>query len=491
MKTDRNSILAFSIILLGFFLRVYHLGDNSFWSDEAITLEAATQPTIRKMIGYIRSHAMAMPADYIVTRIVSYADTSEFILRFPSAIWGTLTLIVCHRCVKLWYDKKIALFCILLLAISPTLIHYSQELRFYSALICFYSLSNFFLFRAIVLSSKSSWFIYSVVTLIGGYFHPYVLLSAVNGFLYLAFFGGTLSKDYKKFILLIVSTLFAIILILPGYLVFSGGHKFHYGLFQWGQPLFLIFYGLGWRAMHSSTPIMGMWELLNISFVIIGLLFAMVNIKKNRFVLSMAIGAMLQIGIIILLDWNKGYWFLPRQLVYLIPTTILLIGAAYAGLLDFIKVRNSGSSVRAWCTLIIISLFTLSSLPRLFDYYFEYTKSTAREIAQKLIEIHTAGDPVLIIPWFEKVTFRFYLLKSQKGQNIFHNDLRAIDWKQLPSAVTESSKTTYLITNKFRNLAFFSREDQEKREILTALKFKECFVPEKQGVDTQILYVRE
>ena len=197
---------------------------------------------------------MAMPLDYIVARIFSNMGTSEFILRFPSAIWGTLTLALCYFFLKKWYDKKIALFYVWLLAIYPQLIHYSQELRFYSAQIFFYLLANFCLFRAVSQSSKSSWLVYSLVSAIGAYFHPYVLLSALNGFLYLAFFRETPSTDYKKIISLCASALVSVILSLPGYLVFGGGQEFHYELFQWGEFLFLIFYGLGWRAMHSLRP---------------------------------------------------------------------------------------------------------------------------------------------------------------------------------------------------------------------------------------------
>ena len=162
-----------------------------------------------------------------------------------------------------------------------------------------------------------------------------------------------------------------------------------------------------------------MWELLNVGFVVLGLLSIIVNYQKNRVLLSMAIGAIMQIGIIILMDWMKGYWFLPRQLVYLIPTMIMLTVAGYVGLLDYISGIFKTPAVRTCCALIIISLFTLSSIPRLVDYYYKFTKSTAREIASKLIEIHCEGDPVFVIPWHEKVTYQFYLAKLQNRRKYY------------------------------------------------------------------------
>jgi hypothetical protein len=79
-------LLTFIIILFGFCLRVYQLGNASFWNDEAGQALAATQTTISEMVTIIKSHAMAMPLDYFVTRIFSKLGTTEFILRFPSAL---------------------------------------------------------------------------------------------------------------------------------------------------------------------------------------------------------------------------------------------------------------------------------------------------------------------------------------------------------------------------------------------------------------------
>jgi len=488
VKIDKYFLFAFLIILFGFCLRVYQLGHSSFWYDEAGQALAATQPTIRNMLGIVRSHAMAMPLDYFVARMFSNLGVTEFILRIPSAIWGTLTLTIYYIFMKRWYGTKTALFFVWLLAISPQLIHYSQELRFYSALIFFYALSNLCLFRAVFQPSKSAWLVYSFVTTIGAYFCPYVLLSMLNGLLYLSFHQEIPSAHYKKLIAFGGRALLNGILFLPGYFVFGAHHKFHYELFQW-EPFIMIFYGLGWRAMHSSELIFGMSEFLNVGFVLVGLLSVIMNYQKNRLLLSMAIGVFIQIGIIILLDWMKGYWFYPRQLVYLIPTMIMLIVVGLVSLSDYISRLFKIPSIKTWCALTLIILITLSSRPRLEDYY-QFTKSTAREIASKLIEIHGEGEPVFVIPWYERVTYQFYLLQLQRGQNIILKEFRPIDWKQLPSAVTGISKTTYLITNKFRQLVFFSKEDKEKREILESLEFKKCFIPQKQGFDTQILYRR-
>lgn len=478
-------LLTFIIILFGFCLRVYQLGNASFWNDEAGQALAATQTTVSEMVTIIKSHAMAMPLDYFVTRMFSKLGTTEFILKFPSALWGTLTLGLCFVFIKKYYETKISLFAVWLLTINPQLIHYSQELRFYSALIFFYALSNLCLFRAVSQSLISAWLVYSIVTAIGAYFHPYVLLNALNGFLYLAVFRQTPSIYYKKIIALIISILLSGMLLLPGYLYFGAQQKFNYELLQWGGPLhFIIFAGVGWRAMHYCKTTFGMWELLNVGGVSVGLLLVISQYKKNRILLSMAIGAFIQIGIIIFTDWMKGYWFLSRQIVYLIPTMIILVAVGYVSLLDHISRLFKAPAVKSWCLLIIITLFTLSSIPRIADYY-QFSKSTGREIVCKLLESHREGEQVFVIPAHEETIYRFYLSQTLKGQKTM-KELRPSRWEDLPSAVKGLSNTAYLIAPL---KPLFSVKKQQ--EILKSLQFNLCFIPEKRSWLTRVLYVRE
>ena len=55
------------IVLLGFGLRALQLGHDIFWNDKAGVALTAVEPTVRTVLSRARSHAMAMPLDYIVT----------------------------------------------------------------------------------------------------------------------------------------------------------------------------------------------------------------------------------------------------------------------------------------------------------------------------------------------------------------------------------------------------------------------------------------
>jgi hypothetical protein len=236
--------------------------------------------------------------------------------------------------------------------------------------------------------------------------------------------------------------------------------------------------------MYYCKTTFGVWEILNIGFAVAGLLSVIRQYQKNTFLLSMVIGAFMQIGIIILMDLMKGYWFLGRQLVYLMPTLVILTAVGCVSLSDYMSRLFNAPAVKHWCALIIITLFTLSSVPRLADYY-RFTKSTGREIVSKLVEGHREGEPVFVMPAYEEVIYRFYLAQTHKGQNTM-NELRPCRWESLPSAIKGLSKTAYLIIPLFPLI-----NNTKHQELLKSLEFKTFFIPAKRGFGSQVLFKRE
>jgi predicted membrane-bound mannosyltransferase len=93
--SEKQHRLVFSAILvLGTFLRLWQLGQDSLWNDEAGVALVSLSPSLSEMIEAIRSHAMAMPLDYFLTRLMVNLSLDEAVLRLPSAVFGILALIV-------------------------------------------------------------------------------------------------------------------------------------------------------------------------------------------------------------------------------------------------------------------------------------------------------------------------------------------------------------------------------------------------------------
>ena len=119
-----------AITALSLLLRVYRLGAQCFWYDEAQTLYVARFP-----LDQIIQHAYRPPLYHFLLHAWStLVPDSEFWLRLPSALFGALVPpLIAILGVRL-YGRRTGLVAGLLAAISPALVAYSQELRMYSLL---------------------------------------------------------------------------------------------------------------------------------------------------------------------------------------------------------------------------------------------------------------------------------------------------------------------------------------------------------------------
>ena len=166
---------------------IHKVGKDSFWLDEGGTgIGGVIQPRMIDTLMVVRQHAGAMTLDYLVSRMMATISLDERVMRFPSVVWGTLLIIIYFFLVReldFRQKKPVSFLVSLLLAFSPIYIQYSQEMRFYAALSFFYAASTFLLIRAIKYSSISNWLFYIFVTLVGEYFHPYVLFTVITGFI--------------------------------------------------------------------------------------------------------------------------------------------------------------------------------------------------------------------------------------------------------------------------------------------------------------------
>jgi len=148
-----NKISLFLIVLTtyGFFLRIYHLGVPSFWMDEAISSNAATAflnrgtPSFPSGFIYIRS----ILSTFFISLSFRIFDISEFSARFPSAIFGTLTIPLVYMIGTKLGNRKLGMISAFFITFSVLEITWSRQARMYQQLQFFYlaSLYSFYEFN--------------------------------------------------------------------------------------------------------------------------------------------------------------------------------------------------------------------------------------------------------------------------------------------------------------------------------------------------------
>ncbi|HIQ05610.1 MAG TPA: hypothetical protein EYH31_07920 [Anaerolineae bacterium] len=135
--------LLLGLFLLAFALRLYQLGADSLWYDETVSVYLAHQPIpelIRHTAGDIHP-----PGYYLLLwgwgRLAGW---NGFSVGFLSAWWGMLLLPLVYVLARRVYNEQVAWVAVMLSAISPYGVWYSQEVRMYTlgaalGLICLYA----------------------------------------------------------------------------------------------------------------------------------------------------------------------------------------------------------------------------------------------------------------------------------------------------------------------------------------------------------------
>lgn len=135
-------ILVGLITLLALLLRFYKLGEWSFWGDEYITVRKA----IDVFGGGITRRSPSMLSTHV---ILTTFGVSEFNARLVAAILGVVTIPTMYLIAKRLFDPMVGLLAALLLAVSPWHIYWSQNARFYTILLLFYTLALYFFHRSL------------------------------------------------------------------------------------------------------------------------------------------------------------------------------------------------------------------------------------------------------------------------------------------------------------------------------------------------------
>ena len=151
-------------IVFAFLLRVISL-NQSFWLDEATSGLVVRNFNLGEIVTKFSPGDFHPPLYYLILKIWSYVfGTSEIALRFPSIVFGILTIYLIYKIallITVHRSQFTAKLAALLLATSGLHIYYSQEARMYS-------LVTLLVTFLVYLFIKKNWLIFSIVLMLVG-----------------------------------------------------------------------------------------------------------------------------------------------------------------------------------------------------------------------------------------------------------------------------------------------------------------------------------
>jgi 4-amino-4-deoxy-L-arabinose transferase-like glycosyltransferase len=126
----RENTLILLLLLTAFGLRVWGLADHNIWWDEGLTTWAARLP-VRDILDWT-AHDVHPPLYFLVLRSWwLIVGEGEFVLRFPSALMGTLGVSAIYGLGRSLGGRQAGLLAALFLTLSRFAVSWSQEMRMY------------------------------------------------------------------------------------------------------------------------------------------------------------------------------------------------------------------------------------------------------------------------------------------------------------------------------------------------------------------------
>lgn len=193
----RNGLILGAMVAAGAAIRFATLDVQSFWYDEAISVDLISRD-LRGLLSGIPETESTPPLYYLLAWLwTNVFGTGEVGVRSLSAVLGTATIPVAYVIGRELVSERTGLVLAALAAVNPMLVWYSQEARSYALLVLLAALSFLWFARALrepTARALGLWSLFSVLAIGSHYFAALIVLPEAVWLLVSARRSGTASR---------------------------------------------------------------------------------------------------------------------------------------------------------------------------------------------------------------------------------------------------------------------------------------------------------
>lgn len=341
------------ILIIGTSLRFYHLDRESIWTDEAYTLNDI-KGSLTSTLNEIMKIEVTPPAYFLMLKVWTHVfGTSEFVIRFISALFGTMSIGLLFLTTKIVFDDKIALYSSFLLSVSMLNILYSQEARTYSLSVFLILLSTYLLLRIVFEKKKkeNKFYILFIISTILSIYVSYIgLIPLLIQSTYLFFYQRNKFKGFLKCCLLPIT--FLCIPLLPTIINQSNRVVPYWRIMfaDLGMPLFLSWFGI--YLVYFCLGIITILFFVTLSSKYLINLFK----KTYNFWTTLLVVCLFSITFILLYGVISHSVFFVRYSFFLLP-------------LFYVYVSYAAVKFNKKCGFLLILILVLLNTFALYTYY--------------------------------------------------------------------------------------------------------------------------
>lgn len=431
-----GTILA-GILAAATLLRLFQLGEQSFWLDEAFAARLARLDWRASLASEINATLY-----YRLLRVWMLFGDSEAVLRGFSVLWSVATIPVLYALGRRLLTPREGLVAAALLAVNAFHIAYAQEARAYSLMVFLVTLAALCFVKALEQWSVRYWVTYALVTVAAILTHVIAVLAPIAHLAALVFLPPR-DVPWRRVAgamgaIGVVGLLWGVVIAVRGGYNVSFpelGLRNVYAVFmalsgQGGLPLLVAYTGAVVlsvaRAVHTWTSSDRSSASFRYGFLLAWLVVPVsvaYTVTESRLL------------------------YLPRFLIFCVPPLALLAAAGVASLRPFV--------VRAAALFVMVGL----ALGGVCGYYSRFKKEEWRLASRIVLCQAKSGDALLFHASYVRVPFDYY---RERAAGVEQSP--SISVASGPADVSSRTPRVWLIVSHD-----MSPEHRESRSIAAAL----------------------
>jgi mannosyltransferase len=404
--SDAHWLILITLVAMG--LRLFHLGQQSFWLDESVSFVRAIVP-LQASIENILAIGIHVPLYFLLLRPVALIGQSETILRFPSVVFAVLSIPVMYQVGRLCLGKPAGLLGAFFLALNPFHLWYSQEARMYTMVMFFVLGTIYFFLRATRENTRRFWAGLVIFSTLAYGTHYFALQIALVQFAFILCHFQILHRAFRKWV---ICQGLAFLPLIPWLVAY------------FSQDVIAL--GIGWiKRPTLLAPLQTLWafssnyggSLTPIGLLLLSLLLLQGLLSRQSAHRDYKLFLTLWLGLPIMVTWlisQRRPIYDHRYLIVVLP--------AYLVLLAYGMVSVSHRILKWALTIALVAIMASSSIRIYFDPVF--LKQDWRGAANYVQSSAQANDAIAVERFEDIAALKYYykgdldLVAADGGQSL-------------------------------------------------------------------------
>jgi len=420
---NKNLLNVLAIVLIAFCLRLFMLGSQSLWLDEAVIYSQTKAAGIADVYSTVMNQEGHIgPLYHILNYLFClFFGYSEWALRMPSAIYGTISVLFIYKIAEALWNRNVALLSSILMAFSPLHVWYSQEARMYSLWVMLILITTFLFIKMLEKRGLLLWLVLTTCASLS----IWTFLNSIFVFLGLGLYlVMSCNKDKRQWRFFFLSIFVAVATYLPGIAALLAKESIAVGSSRRTSIFDLIYafyvfnvgttFGPTLYAIRASLKQVGATttacRILSDNAITIipsmllyggvfayGIHRALIGRKNESYKFILVLLFVPSTVIFGIASFSSSLAFNVRYVLYGLPFYIIFLSAT----LGHLSTRKRR---------ILVSIVAVLSLWSLSNHYFgdKYAKLDFRSVVEYLHETMRDGDKALIVHEGAKPLLQYY-----------------------------------------------------------------------------------